>query len=84
MRPGEVGEIVYREDEILVAVVPADPAAPPELDYLTGWAAGKLASGQLPGLVVLGELPGNASGQVLKHELRARYGDSPQNGGSSE
>jgi acyl-CoA synthetase (AMP-forming)/AMP-acid ligase II len=32
------------------------------------------------GIVVLDQLPRNAAGKVLKHELRARYG---QNGGSS-
>src|SRR5947209_1311949 len=58
-------------------VVPADPAAPPTLEDLTGWTAGRLASYKKPtGLVVLDELPRNASGKVLKHELRARYGDS--------
>lgn len=35
-------------------------------------------------LVVLDQLPRNASGKVLKHELRVRYGRSrSQNGGSS-
>ena len=32
------------------------------------------------GIVVLDQLPRNAAGKLLKHELRARYG---QNGGSS-
>jgi acyl-CoA synthetase (AMP-forming)/AMP-acid ligase II len=59
------------------------PAAPPALEDLTGWTTGRLASYKKPtGLVVLAELPRNASGKVLKHELRARY--SPQKGGSSE
>ena len=38
------------------------------------------------GIVVLDQLPRNAAGKVLKHELRARYGRSApagQNGGSS-
>jgi fatty-acyl-CoA synthase len=61
----------------IAIVVPADPAAPPTLEDLTGWTAGRLASYKKPtGLVVLDELPRNASGKVLKHELRARYGDS--------
>lgn len=35
-------------------------------------------------LVVLDQLPRNASGKVLKNELRVRYGRSrSQNGGSS-
>jgi fatty-acyl-CoA synthase len=59
----------------IAVVVPADPAAPPTLEDLTGWTAGRLASYKKPtGLVVLAELPRNASGKVLKHELRARYG----------
>ena len=42
-----------------------------------------LASCKKPvGLVVPGELPRNASGKVLKHELGVRYGLG-QNGGSS-
>jgi fatty-acyl-CoA synthase len=61
----------------IAIVVPADPAAPPALEDLTGWTTGRLASYKKPtGLVVLDELPRNASGKVLKHELRARYGDS--------
>ncbi|HET9967557.1 MAG TPA: long-chain-fatty-acid--CoA ligase [Streptosporangiaceae bacterium] len=61
----------------VAVVVPADPAAPPTLEDLTGWTAGRLASYKKPtGLVVLNELPRNASGKVLKHELRARHGRS--------
>jgi acyl-CoA synthetase (AMP-forming)/AMP-acid ligase II len=59
----------------IAVVLPADPAAPPTLEDLTGWTTGRLASYKKPtGLVVLAELPRNASGKVLKHELRARYG----------
>ena len=66
----------------IAIVVPADPAVPPTLDDLTSWVLGKLASYKKPtGLVILGQLPRNAAGKVLKHELRARYG--AQNGGSS-
>ena len=70
----------------IAIVVAADPAVPPTLDDLTGWALGKLASYKKPtGLVVLDVLPRNASGKVLKHELRTRYGrrGDTQNGGSS-
>jgi hypothetical protein len=35
------------------------------------------------GLVVLDQLPRNAAGKVLKHELRASCGRDAQNGGSS-
>ncbi len=66
----------------IAIVVPADPALPPTLDDLTSWVLGKLASYKKPtGIVILGQLPRNAAGKVLKHELRARYG--AQNGGSS-
>jgi fatty-acyl-CoA synthase len=55
---------------------------PPTLDDLASWVLGKLASYKKPtGIVILGQLPRNAAGKVLKHELRARYG--AQNGGSS-
>jgi fatty-acyl-CoA synthase len=65
----------------IAIVVPVDRAVPPTLDDLTSWALGKLASYKKPtGIVVLDQLPRNAAGKVLKHELRARYG---QNGGSS-
>jgi len=70
-----------RGETPIAIVVPADPAVPPTLDDLTSWALGKLASYKKPtGIVVLDQLPRNAAGKVLKHELRARYG---QNGGSS-
>jgi fatty-acyl-CoA synthase len=69
----------------IAIVVPTDPAAPPSLDDLTSWALDKLASYKKPtGLVILDQLPRNASGKVLKHQLRVRYGrSSDQNGGSS-
>ena len=62
----------------IAVVVPADPAAPPTLDDLTGWARGKLSSYKKPTRLVLADqLPRNAAGKVLKHELRARYGAAP-------
>jgi fatty-acyl-CoA synthase len=55
-------------------VVPADPDAPPSLDDLIEFSRDRLASYKKPTvLVVLPELPRNASGKVLKHELRARH-----------
>ena len=62
----------------IAVVVPADPAAPPTLDDLTAWARGKLSSYKKPTrLVLVDELPRNAAGKVLKHELRATYGAPP-------
>jgi fatty-acyl-CoA synthase len=59
----------------IAVIVPADPAAPPALDDLTDWARGKLASYKKPtSLVIVAELPRNAAGKVLKHQLRASYG----------
>jgi len=59
----------------IAVVVPADPAAPPTLSDLTGWSRDKLSSFKKPtGIVIVGQLPRNASGKVLKHELRAKYG----------
>jgi fatty-acyl-CoA synthase len=56
-------------------VVPADPGDPPTLDELTDWTKGKLASYKKPtAVVLLAELPRNASGKVLKHVLRSTYG----------
>jgi fatty-acyl-CoA synthase len=59
----------------IAVVVPADPAAPPTLEDLTGWSRDKLSSFKKPtSIVIVGQLPRNASGKVLKHELRAKYG----------
>jgi acyl-CoA synthetase (AMP-forming)/AMP-acid ligase II len=59
----------------IAVIVPSDPAAPPTLDDLSTWALGKLASYKSPtGIVILGQLPRNAAGKVVKHELRAKYG----------
>ena len=68
----------------IAIVVPVDPAAPPTLDDLTSWALGQMASYKKPtGIVILDQLPRNAAGKVLKHELRTRYGRGAQKGGSS-
>jgi acyl-CoA synthetase (AMP-forming)/AMP-acid ligase II len=61
----------------VAVVVPADPAAPPTLDHITVWLRDRLAAYKKPTvLVLLDELPRNAAGKVLKHELRAKYGKS--------
>jgi fatty-acyl-CoA synthase len=56
-------------------IVPVDPADPPTIDELADWMKDSLASYKKPtSVVVLAELPRNASGKVLKHVLRATYG----------
>jgi fatty-acyl-CoA synthase len=61
----------------VAVVVPADPASPPTLEDLVDFTRDKLASYKKPTiLVVLGELPRNAAGKVVKHALRARYGEA--------
>ena len=58
----------------VAVVIPADPASPPTLDDLAAWCQGRLASYKKPTVLVLVDsLPRNASGKVLKHELRASY-----------
>jgi acyl-CoA synthetase (AMP-forming)/AMP-acid ligase II len=60
----------------VAVVVPADAASPPTLDELVDFTRDKLASYKKPTvLVLLGELPRNAAGKVVKHELRAKYGE---------
>jgi acyl-CoA synthetase (AMP-forming)/AMP-acid ligase II len=55
-------------------VVPADAQAPPTLDDLVEWSRDRLASYKKPTrLVVVGELPRNAGGKVLKHQLRTEH-----------
>jgi fatty-acyl-CoA synthase len=59
----------------LAVVVAADVAAPPTLEDIVEFSRDRLASYKKPTVVVLVEaLPRNASGKVLKHELRARFG----------
>jgi acyl-CoA synthetase (AMP-forming)/AMP-acid ligase II len=46
----------------------------PTLDDLTEWCRDRLASYKKPtGVEVIDSLPRNASGKVLKHELRAKF-----------
>jgi fatty-acyl-CoA synthase len=60
----------------LAVVVAADPAAPPTLDDLRDRCGASLASFKRPtGLVLVDELPRNASGKVLKRQLREAYAD---------
>ncbi|HVV77291.1 MAG TPA: long-chain-fatty-acid--CoA ligase [Mycobacteriales bacterium] len=55
-------------------VVAAQPDSPPTLDDIVDFTRDRLASYKKPtALIVVSELPRNASGKVLKHELRARH-----------
>jgi fatty-acyl-CoA synthase len=61
----------------VAVVVPADPASPPTLEDLVDFTRDKLASYKKPTiLVVTNELPRNAAGKVVKHELRVKYGQT--------
>lgn len=58
----------------LAVIVPADPSAPPTAGEIETFARRHLAGYKCPGqIAVVPELPRNASGKVLKTELRARY-----------
>ena len=55
-------------------VVAAEGEAPPTLDDLVEWLRERLASYKKPTcLFAVDELPRNAAGKVLKHQLRAEY-----------
>jgi fatty-acyl-CoA synthase len=72
-----IGAPHERWGETPVAVVVAVEAdAPPTLEDIVAFSRDRLASYKKPTvLVVIDALPRNASGKVLKHELRARYAD---------
>ncbi|MGW5751206.1 long-chain-fatty-acid--CoA ligase [Nocardia rhamnosiphila] len=58
----------------LAVVVPVDPAAPPTAADIEAFARTQLAGYKCPREVAMvAELPRNASGKVLKTELRAKY-----------
>ena len=71
-----IGRPHERWGETPVAVlVPVDGAEPLTAAGLGQWLQGKLASYKKPTeVVVLDELPRNASGKVVKHVLRTTYG----------
>jgi fatty-acyl-CoA synthase len=70
-----IGAPHERWGETPVAVVVAvDAAAAPTLEDIVEFSRDRLASYKKPTVVVIVEaLPRNASGKVLKHELRTRY-----------
>jgi len=58
----------------LAVIVPAAGRQAPTAEELAEWCRDRLASYKRPkGVVAVDELPRNASGKVLKHELRAAY-----------
>ncbi|MGY2084033.1 long-chain-fatty-acid--CoA ligase [Blastococcus sp. SYSU DS0539] len=58
----------------VAVVVPHDPADPPGEEELIAFCASRLASYKKPTrVVVLDELPRNASGKILKNPLRERF-----------
>ena len=58
----------------LAVLVPVDPADPPSTEEVKGFCRANLASYKCPkAITVVTELPRNASGKVLKTELRTTY-----------
>lgn len=83
----EVAVIAVPDDRFgqvgLAVVVPEDGAAP-TLDELVEFCAGRLARYKRPRHVVLvDQLPRNASEKVERHVLRARYGRIPAGTGTA-
>jgi fatty-acyl-CoA synthase len=62
----------------LAVVVPTDASDPPSQDEITDWCRERLASYKKPSrIVIIDELPRNASGKVLKFQLREEYSKEP-------
>ncbi|MGW5653344.1 AMP-binding protein [Streptomyces humi] len=61
-------------EEVLACVIPHDPAAPPTLEDLRAFCAGRLAHYKVPTRIqILENFPMTVSGKVRKIELRDRY-----------
>ena len=61
--------------ERVLAVVVPKPGSEPQADSIIAWARERIAAYKAPkSIEFAGELPRNASGKVLRRELRARYG----------
>jgi len=68
-----VGVPDQRMGEVGVAFVVAAPAAYPDEEAIVAWARERMANFKVPRrVVVVDTLPTNASGKVLKYELRDR------------
>jgi acyl-CoA synthetase (AMP-forming)/AMP-acid ligase II len=62
----------------LAVVAPEDAADPPSEEEIIEWCRERLASYKKPSRVVLIDaLPRNASGKVLKFQLRETYAEQP-------
>jgi len=62
----------------LAVVVPTDASDPPSQDEIIEWCRERLASYKKPSrMVIIDELPRNASGKVLKFQLREEYSKEP-------
>jgi HIP---CoA ligase len=62
-----------RMGEVAMAWVVPAPGQSPDIDEIIEWARAQMANYKAPRIVrVVDELPINAAGKVLKHELRAR------------
>jgi fatty-acyl-CoA synthase len=62
----------------LAVVVPEDASDPPGEAEIIDWCRERLASYKKPSrIVILDELPRNASGKVLKFQLREQHAQEP-------
>jgi fatty-acyl-CoA synthase len=62
----------------LAVIAPDDPSEPPSQDEIIDWCRERLASYKKPSrVVIVDELPRNASGKVLKFQLREEYAKEP-------
>jgi fatty-acyl-CoA synthase len=58
----------------MAVIVAADPADPPRQDEIIDWCRERIASYKKPsGIAIVDELPRNASGKILKFQLREQY-----------
>jgi fatty-acyl-CoA synthase/feruloyl-CoA synthase len=57
--------------ESIVAVVTPREGATPTLEELRAFCSGRIADFKLPHDLVLGPVPRNPSGKILKHQIRA-------------
>ena len=62
----------------VAVIVPNEASDPPSQDEIIDWCRDRLASYKKPSrIVIIDELPRNASGKVLKFQLREEYSKEP-------